>query len=151
MQNPVRPPDFHLEYEWSEGSLPPPEHYEYTIQVGPGTAGEIVFVPDYAMHDPPVWTKSFVVDEQSLDALYAQILERGLFEKSWPRRQDPPVGGSLEWLEVAAAGKSTRVPALAEGAETLQEIYRAIRSLVPEEIWSRLRQQQEQYQKEFAE
>src|SRR5690554_3169233 len=57
--NPAVPADFQIEYEWHEGSLPPPYHYEYTIRIGPGAQGEIVFLPDYPSDDTPVWTEPF--------------------------------------------------------------------------------------------
>ena len=35
----VPPADFALRYEFREGSLPPPAHYEYSIRIGPGGRG----------------------------------------------------------------------------------------------------------------
>ncbi|HUT36408.1 MAG TPA: hypothetical protein VNE39_23175 [Planctomycetota bacterium] len=50
-----RPADFGFRYDWREGSLPPPYHYEYTISVSPEGEGTIVFRPDYPEHDVPAW------------------------------------------------------------------------------------------------
>ena len=51
----THPADFFFVYEWDEGPLPPPHHYEFKISVGPGATGKIVFYPDYPGDDNPEW------------------------------------------------------------------------------------------------
>src|SRR5687768_17207155 len=41
------PADLRVEYDWRAGTMPPPHHYEYTVSIGPGTQGKVVFWPDY--------------------------------------------------------------------------------------------------------
>ena len=41
------PADFHLVYNWAEGSLPPPYHYAYVIEVEADGAGVIRMTADY--------------------------------------------------------------------------------------------------------
>lgn len=140
-----RPPDFSLRYEWNEGSLPPPDYYEYCIRIGPGTACEIVFRPDYPQHDPPTWRVPFATDEKALDQLYEAAAEAGVFKRVWERRSNPPVGGSLEWIELTAGGNTVRVPSMARGAGRLKPLYRMIHALVPHAIWEDLRGRREQF------
>ena len=45
----TRPADFNVIYEWQEGSLPPPYHYEYTITIKADGQGQIVMIPDYRL------------------------------------------------------------------------------------------------------
>jgi len=145
------PQDFAIRYEWQEGSLPPPGHYEYTIRVGPVSEGEIVFYPDYPQHDPPVWTERFVVDGAAWDRLYRLMVDKGVFGKAWKEMDRPPVGGSLYWLYATAHGERVTVSQTMVGTETLEEVVDAVRALVPQEIWTKLRSQHDQYEQEYFE
>ena len=62
----ARPDDFGVEYEWREGSLPPPYHYEYTVIIKPSSQSEIVLTPDYPSITVPKWTEFFKVEEQGM-------------------------------------------------------------------------------------
>ncbi|MBA3533220.1 MAG: hypothetical protein H0T73_14970 [Ardenticatenales bacterium] len=148
----TRPADFQLEYNWQAGSLPPPYHYEYTISIGPDAQGEIVFQPDYPSDKTPVWREPLTVTEANLDAIYALAREKGLFSETWQEATDAPVGGRVEWLEVTANGQQISLPAFMEqNAQTIasQELYEAIRDLVPEATWEKLETQRAQYEQEF--
>jgi len=146
----TRPNDLHLKYHWCEGSVPPPHYYEYTIAIGPGARGEMTLCPDYAMGDPPVWSESFAVSEGALDDLYQLMLQREAFRSDWASIQDPPVGGSLEWLEVRVEDEHFRIPAKIVEAESVEPVYAAIRALVPQPIWDTLMGLREQYEQEFS-
>lgn len=143
------PSDFSLKYEWCEGSVPPPYHYEYTIRVGPGLRGQIVFLPGYPQHGPPAWTEDFQVTEAAVARLYELLAAAAVLERSWKRRAHAPVGGSLEWLEVTADGQTVSVPSMAEQAELLEEAYTAVKALVPERLWTKLLAQRQQYEQAF--
>lgn len=140
-----RPADFAVQYDWREGSVPPPYHYEYTIRIGPGPEGTVVFVPDYPMHDPPVWKETFPVDTSALDHLYHLMAVRDTFRATWTELADPPVGGSLEWMRVTAAGKTCEVPSQIEETDTLADVYKAIRDLVPRSTWAQLMAKQQAF------
>lgn len=142
--------DFFLQYDWCAGSMPPPYHHEYTIRIGPGLEGEIVFCPDYLGQNVPVWTESFDVAEGSLDALYALIEERVL-SREWVKVEDGAVGGSLEWMSGTADGQSFKVPSRVEEPEALEPVYDAVKALVPDAIWTKLRAQCEQYERDYEE
>ena len=153
-QNEVRPrpADFSVQYEWREGSLPSPSYYAYTIRIGPGVQGEIVFSPDYSSNKPPVWTETFSVEDGDLEKLYALMSEKGMFTKSWQQEDIPPADESVEWLEVTAHGEHFLVPRYVAGekeAEAIQEVYAAINSLVPGTVGAKLCSQREQYEQGF--
>ena len=145
----LRPKDFSIQYWWMEGSVPPPYHYEYSIYLGPGSKGKIVFYPDYPMEKPPVWTETFSVDDRTLDELYALIVEKQLFTIKWTEIEDPAVGGSLEWLEVVAHEDQIMVPSAINESQVVNDVYSMIKSLVPRRIWSKLMHQRDQYQWEY--
>ncbi len=129
--------------------MPPPYHYQYSIHLGPGSEGKIIFYPDYPMDNPPVWTETFIVGNKALDGLYTLIMEKGLFNTRWTEIEDPPVGGSLEWLEVVADEDHIMVPSAINESVTVNNLYSSIRSLVPTWIWSKLMHQRDQYQSEY--
>ncbi|HTP07764.1 MAG TPA: hypothetical protein VMP08_05910, partial [Anaerolineae bacterium] len=106
----TRPTDFNLVYEWQEGSLPPPYHYEYTITIDPAGQGQLVMVPDYAFNDPPQWTEAFTLTPALLDQFYQYLFDKGLFDQHWQAQEQPPVGGSYDSLHVTAHGQQITIP-----------------------------------------
>ena len=141
------PEDFRIHYKWREGSVPPPHHYEYSISVGPGGAGRIVFLPDYPSENPPAWTETFNIDEERLNALYVLMADKDVFRKHWTEIEDPPVGSALEWLEITAEGENFLVPSAIEETDVVGEVYPFIKALVPRKIWDKLLSQREQYRR----
>jgi hypothetical protein len=130
--------------------MPPPYHYEYTIRIGPGLQGEIVFYPDYPGQGTPVWTEPFDADQEALDALYALVEERVL-GRDWIKVDDGAVGGSLEWMSGMVDGQRFHVPSRVEGEEALEPVYAAVKALVSDAIWAKLRAQREQYEQDYEE
>lgn len=143
----TRPTDFNLIYEWQEGSLPPPYHYEYTITINPDGQGQIVMVPDYAFSDPPAWTETFTLTPTALDQVYRLLIDKGLFTQRWQAQQDPPVGGSFDSLHVTAHDQNITIPSfvIPAQASAAKDIATAVRALVPQNIWDKLNSQREQY------
>lgn len=146
----MRPEDFTVRYEWMEGSVPPPHHYEYEIQLGPGQNGRIVFYPDYPEEGSPVWTEEFPLDNIALDRLYDLLVEKGVLWREWKEREDAEVGGELEWMEGVAGKINFGVPSLIEESAVVETIYEHIRSLVPEQIWIKLMSQRQQYEDDYS-
>jgi hypothetical protein len=143
------PTDFAVVYTWQAGSMPPPYHYEFTIHIGPQTKGKIVFFPDYPSDDTPRWTEIFPVDEQLLSELHGLIMENDLQRREWPEEQIEAIGGSQEWLEITASGKTVKLPSRASSDEMAAAAYAFIRRLVPESIWAELLSRREQYEREY--
>lgn len=146
----ARPGDFGVQYEWREGSLPPPYHYEYTVIIKPSGLSEIVLNPDYPSTTVPKWTESFKVDEQGLNDLYRVLVENGLFTRKWRQQDAPLVGGSNQALVVTAQGKQIKIKDrfVSEQQVPVKIMYAAVQALVPEEIWGRLQARRQQYMQE---
>jgi hypothetical protein len=142
------PYDFTLQYDWCAGSMPPPHHYEYTIRIGPGSHGEVVFHPDYPGQDTPVWTEPFEMAEAALDALCALVTDHVL-GREFAKIEDGPVGGSLEWMSGTVDGESFRVPAQVEEPERVEPVYAAIKDLVPRDVWNSLIARREKYERDY--
>lgn len=148
----LRPADFSLQYHWSEGALPPPYHYEYTLHLGPGSTGLIEFWPDYPNPGTPVWTETFELKEGDLDKLYTLLQTKGLLEEQEWQSQGAPPGTSGDGLQVTVEGRQLLLPSYVEredGTQVLAEVYEAIKRQVPESIWAKLIEQYEQYKEDF--
>jgi hypothetical protein len=148
-----KPADFSVAYEWQKESVPPPHHYEYTIRIGPGSRGEILFFPDYLSNNPPVWKETFNVSDKMSSDLYALMARNGVFSRNWRRMDEPPIGGSLERLKVTAHGMQFSVPSpvISEQSEASSEVYSAIRSALPETVWAKLMELQKDYERKYME
>lgn len=144
------PSDFAVSYYWSEGSLPPPYHNEYDIQILADGQGTIVYRPDYEGSGPE-WTESFTVSEEARQAIYDMMSDAEVLTKSWAEDDDPPVGGSYSWMDVTADGETIEVPSFPQDATGLEAIYDAIEDLVPDEIWESLNSQQQDYVDSYEE
>jgi hypothetical protein len=149
----TRPDDFSARYDWYEGSLPPPYHYEYSIEIGADGAGTVEMVPNYPSEDVPVWTETFTVGPEALDAVYRQLAEHGAFTTRWREEEDPPVGGSHFATTLTANGETVTIPSFVVADQTAAqgEISAAIVGLVPQDIWDKLEGQREQYVEEHSE
>jgi hypothetical protein len=146
----ARPDDFSLRYEWREGSIPPPYHYEYSISIKPDGRGQVVMVPDYHSDQVPIWTETFRLQPTELDALYASLTEQGLFRQVWQAPHRLPVGSSSQTLVIVAQGKSIVLPdyVVPEQAPAAKAIYATVIELVPKSIWTELYARRAEYVKE---
>jgi hypothetical protein len=132
----VRPVDLSVDYSWYEGSVAPPYHYEFDIDVRADGSGTIRYRPDYGSE--PEWVEAFTVSDADLDSLYWDMYDAGVFTRDWREDDEPPVGGSVAGMTVIAAGKEYRIPldlADAGDREAVIPVYGNIEGLVPTEIW----------------
>lgn len=148
----TRPGDFTVLYEWQEGSLPPPYHYEYTIDIQPDGQGEVTMIPDYPSDTVPTWTEAFTVEQAKLDELYQLMVDKGMFSTKWQAQDMPPVGGGSDSLTVTAQGSDFHIPyfVIVRQATAASEIVSAVAALVPREVWDKLDAQREQYVQEHG-
>lgn len=144
------PDDLLITYEWREGSLPPPYHYEYSVRVQADGKGEVTMVPDYPGDGVPVWTEPFTLTPAQLDQLYAALVDKGLLSERWAEDQNPPVGGSSEHMSVVAAGRTIEIPAFVVPAQQSRAatLYLALRSFVPAPIFEGLEAKRAAYERE---
>lgn len=145
------PEDFLLVYDWCEGSLPPPHHYEYRIRVQANGRGQIRMTPDYPGKGVPEWRESFQAKPEQLEKLHRKFGEDGVYSGEWkaPKPEQVPIGGASEWMTVTADGKKTRIPAYANGLDA-ETVYGPVRKLVPKAVWKKLNDRRESYKREHA-
>lgn len=109
------PDDFRIELRYSNGSLPPPEHYEYRVRCyGNGKGGKgrgvIWFFPDYpgvvseetGESDVDCWKETFEVKREAMEDLYALMRAFEIFQPR-PTPVSPPerpTGGETFGLDI---------------------------------------------------
>ncbi|MBC8507499.1 MAG: hypothetical protein ISR58_02840 [Anaerolineales bacterium] len=150
----IRPDDFQVEYYWETGALPPPYFYSYTITIGPGALGEIIFVADYKDEGPPIWVEKIAISDAELDDLYVRIFDMSLVEESWQQTDDIPDGGSANKLSVTAYGQDFSIPSYVadeEQAQAARVLFEYIEGLVSQEIWEKLNTLHDDYVREHEE
>jgi hypothetical protein len=142
------PADFSLRYDWREGSLPPPYHYEYTIALAAGGAGTMTMVPDYPGEGVPVWEEPFTLAPEEVDRLHDLMIAEGLLRERWRAEDAPPVGGSYASLEVTRDGRTIEIPAFpVDGQrERAAAIFAAVEAIVPAEIRADLERRRAEYE-----
>ena len=108
-----------------------------------------MFYPDYPGSDAVVWTETFIASEAALDEFHAAVIRKGLIGKKWTEIPDPPVGGSLEWMEITSGQDDLVIPSIIKESSLVADLYEKIRGTVPETVWkdlfSRLKQRQQEY------
>jgi hypothetical protein len=144
---PSKPSDFSFEYNWSEGTIPPPYHYEYTIKVEKDGSGTLMYRPDYSENSKtPVWTEQLPqISEAEMDLLYSRIAETGLLKKGTIERENENVGGVSEWLEATMNGKKYEIKPGAEQTEKIKYLYERLHNIVPDFTWNKMEQQRQDY------
>jgi hypothetical protein len=142
------PADFSLRYDWREGSLPPPYHYEYTITLAADGSGLIAMTPDYPGEGVPVWEEPFSVPAEEVDRLHDLMVGQGLLRERWRAEDSPPVGGSYAWLEVTRDGRTIEIPPFPVGGqrERAAAIFAAVEAAVPQTIRDDLERRRAEYE-----
>jgi len=141
------PADFELIYEWHAATVPPPHHFEYTIRVIADGRGVINYFLNYDYTS--VWTDSFSVPRDTLEKVYRLMVKTGILTKAWPEAGRHPIGGSTQWLEVVANKKTVSIPAFPKDPGNIQEVYDAIKALVPQPVWDKFSGLHEEYIKNY--
>ena len=128
-------------YQWSEGAVPPPHHYQYAVTLARDGAGAIRLLPDYEQHRPPAMEAVFPVPADCFGRLADALAEVMTIDRADPPQGiDAPVGGSTERWELHAEGEApillTIHPPLE--ATSLAALSETVRGLVPPEVWRQL-------------
>jgi len=127
-----------LRYYWNTGSIPPPDYYEYTIEIST-QGGLISFRPDYPDNNPAEWQESFSLTEEQQDMLIKQAKDLPAIDSVG----QISVGGTLESLTlVSQSGISRQV---STGTALGGLLVDRIKKTVPERIWQKLLKNFEAY------
>ena len=148
-----RPEDFSINYHRTSGSVPAPYYHEITITVSPSGTGTIELIPDYPSESVPKWTETFNVSAQKLDQFYGQIVSHEAFTRSWQATSKPNLGSPDETIQIIANGRQMRIPSqiardLRKQSRSKDDIAKAIRALVPDDLWQSLNERHKNYAKE---
>jgi hypothetical protein len=148
---PSAPADLALTYEYRAGSMPPPYHDEYTVTIGPGPTGNVVYRPDYPSDTTPTWTVPLTVTVAQLDSLYSFLKTHNLLRTNWRTVSVPSVGGSVRWASFTVGGVTYEISTSLDPAETdPPALYDYVtQELVPQSVWSSLEEQRTQYQDNY--
>lgn len=147
-----RPDDFAFTFAHSDGSVPPPHHAEWSIEVRPDGSGKATFTPDYSAEGVPTYKSSFTVSAEDMDAIYERMRDAGLLEPI-EAAEDPPIGGSVETARIYADGETFDVPPFEEGGGApLADVSDAVVALVPPADWESFEKRRAAYaKKEYGE
>ena len=149
----VRPEDFNLSFYWDSGALPPQYRFEYVITIGPGTQGELDFLPGYENAEGSErWVTSFVVSSEALENLYTYFAGNDLLRSRWNTGRGL-IGGSTTSLIVRAFGNETQIPCISELKEEdkhlVEQAMDVVRRAVPESVWEEMTTRQKEFENNY--
>ena len=139
------PEGFRFAYEWAAATVPPPGHYEYTIEVGPGERGHITFWPDYPGPDVPRWEQDFLPSLGGRIVLANWLRVTGWLDSPPPQPAEPPIGGETGVLDVTAGGRRAQIRLHWLPERDHQELHRAVRAVVPDYVWEKVEAWRQEY------
>ncbi len=141
----TRPFDFAIHYEFHSVDPSPHGTSFLMIEVAPDGSGEIRYEDNGAFQGDE-FVAIFQPEESQLERLYRLMLGLGILEPMWqpPRAPQKPDSGHVH-LGVTCGGNFFDItPAVKEDEETaLQPVYDAIRALVPQDIWDKIKAKKE--------
>jgi hypothetical protein len=127
-----------IHYEWTSGSIPPPHYFEVRVTIAFDGSGTLECQPDYPSGNPAAWTWAFEVPSEKIPNLKSLASSALLRKKAGDAAEAVSVGGPTETITVEEGGRKTSVP-------TIPPLVSAIRSSVPEELWTELRGRRDRY------
>ncbi|MFN8149618.1 MAG: hypothetical protein U0R24_00630 [Solirubrobacterales bacterium] len=147
-----RPDDFAFTFAHTDGSVPPPYHAEWSVEVRPDGSGKATYTPDYSGDGVPTYRATFTVSSEDMDDIYERMRDAGLLEPI-ASTDEPPVGGSVESARIYADGETFDVPAFdEEGGSPLAPVSAAVQGLVPTADWDSFEARRAAYaKKEYGE
>jgi len=143
------PQDFQLRYEFVSGSVPPPYHYEYVVNIDAKGNGTIIYKPDYAFGNIPNWNEQFIVSADKLELFWKLLEKNKYFKKNWKVPERNPVGGSLVYMEVTANGKKVEISPFTTEKELAEEFRKSAIELVPQNVMDSLAAKRDKYIDEY--
>jgi hypothetical protein len=144
-------PKFEIVYHWTEGSVPPPYHYEFSIKIQEDRTGVVTYRPDYDLEDVPVWHRYFNIPQELYSRLDDLLKSEGFYHYAWTQEIEINVGGSQEWCDGIVENHEFHIPTELTRGDTNKagSLYSIIRQLGPEEMWEDLEQMRKEYMTSF--
>jgi hypothetical protein len=126
------PGDLTINYNFTSGTFAPPYKFQYTVSINSKGEGSISYSPDHIFDT--VWTEKFRVPRKNIRKFWKQLKKNDFFANSWVKKEQHPIGGSVEYLEITASGKTYRIPAFPEDKDKADIIISAVKKFIPKEI-----------------
>ena len=143
------PKDFAFEYKWIAGTMPPPYHYEFLVAMDASGSGTITFWPNYPGRDSKPWVEKFAVTPENRERIYRRMQETAVFGQAWRKVENPPIGGSYDWVDVTANGKKYDLPAFPVEREKAKALYKDLVALAPQSLWDDLYARRKKFEEEY--
>jgi hypothetical protein len=142
---------FEIVYHWTEGSVPPPYYYEYSIKILEDRTGIVTYRPDYDLEGVPLWNRYFTIPQELYSSLYNLLVSSEFYAYAWNQALEINVGGSQEWCEGIIENHEFHIPAelTQEDAERVGTLYLIFKQLGPEEMWEDLEQMRKEYMNKY--
>jgi len=129
------PADFAITIHHVDGSVPPPDHVEWTLTVDDALQGTLDYTAGYPGPDTPTYKAQFDVESTAMRDLYDELADNDLL-RDQDESSDPPIGGSSVTATVTADGKTYEIPAYTDDGAPLQPLAGVIHRLVPRLTWN---------------
>jgi hypothetical protein len=144
-------PKFEITYQWSEGSVPSPYHYEYSIKIQEDRICVVTYRPDYDVEGVPVWHRYFIIPQGLYSSLYDLLETGGFYKISWKQGLAVNLGGSQEWCDGIIKNHEFHIPTglIREDAGKVEPLYILFKQLGPEDMWADLEQMRKEYMNKY--
>jgi hypothetical protein len=116
--------------EYRKGSVPPPHHYSWRLEVGESTA-TVAWTPGYGDLDP--WTATVDVSRQDRVRLHERLDGAGLF--AFTGTDTGSVGGATGRVRTGGGFDSGTLGTSRPGSDLLADVVAAAEELVPAAVW----------------
>ncbi len=140
--------DLLIEFSYAAGTMPPPHHYSYTLNIDINGRGLIEYIPDYDFDGVPVWSYSFVLADESLAAVKNGVETILKITDRIKRVEKRTVGGSLKSAVIYSEQGVIKIQSDIESNPVVDEFYSSIKGAIPDEINERIKADRENYIKE---
>ena len=137
-----------IRFEWIAGSMPPPHHYEYTIEINCEGTGKIIYIPDYEFPTVPVWEEQFLVGKEGISKINELIKSHKILKTKIKKKENRSIGGSMKYLTIIFEDESINFPPDMENHEIIDPVCEVIKGLVPGKIYDTLNEKRHNYIKE---
>lgn len=137
-------------YYYNVGSLPPEYQYSYKIVINSDGKCELIYTKGYENEDGKVSNYPYELDNEKLEKIKNAIKESDVLNLDIKTRpnEEIPDGGHTDCLQIYGFNNddsNSNLPVLKsiplypelKYTETLNKLYKAIQSTVPEEIWNK--------------
>lgn len=135
----VKSPLLAVRYSRNNGSVPPPYRRATTLSIAADGAAELTALSGYDRDDPAAQRRVlFDVDPTAHAALTQLTIELGVFARTMPACERPPVGGGTTAIMLMLGAQQVSLPTFPaddQDRALRDRVAEQIRALVPADLW----------------